>query len=222
MNRAAISLGFLLALAVALWLGFYAADLPPSKDGDSSGITPNPIVTGPLIPGGSPRLSAVGDQSPVSEIPTPPNIIPPEPGEVMPHAVTPSGPELVHQWLSSSTDIPTIANTMLTGFPSLAAKDHLHAVGNLVALVGDDRFEGLKRLLLDPKTSLEAKEFLFRDAMSRGDLVKLPLLLTVMQQRDHPSANEAHEVLKQQLGADFGVNYGQWQAKITEVLRAQQ
>ncbi len=110
---------------------------------------------------------------------------------------------------------------MLTGFPSLDAKDHLLAVGNLVALVGDDRFEGLKRLLLDPKTSLEAKEFLFRDSLSRGDLVKLPLLLVVMQQRDHPCAVEAHEVLKKQLGADFGVNYGQWQAKISEVLRAQ-
>jgi len=64
-----------------------------------------------------------------------------------------SGPAKIEAWLSSSTDIPTIANNVLTGFPSLKPEDQLLAVSKLVALVSDDRFEGLKRLLLDPKTT---------------------------------------------------------------------
>ncbi len=223
MKRALIALGIVAALAVALWLGFQAGDSTPEPAGGALGAAPmSRTAVDPMLSRDVPRSSRVTNEAPAPGAAISPGIIPPSPGELMPVATPPSGPELVHQWLSSSTDIPTIANTMLKGFPSLEAKDHLHAVGNLVALVSDDRFAGLKRLLLDPKTSLEAKEFLFRDALSRGDLVKLPLLLAVMQQRDHPSANEAHDVLKQQLGADFGANYGQWQAKITEVLRAQQ
>jgi len=62
---------------------------------------------------------------------------------------------------------------------------------------------------------------LFRDALSRAESLKLLLLLAIKQMPEHPCAAEARETLKTQLGVDYGVSYGQWQAKISEVLRAQ-
>lgn len=198
MNRSAFVLLLSLAITAALWLGFWAGE-PVSKAG--------------VLPSGMKDKSATKQVLATEE--RPPN------ADVPMTSLTtqPSGPERIDEWLSSSTDIPTIANKILISFPSLEAKDHLLAASKLVALVSDDRFEGLKGLLFDPKTSLEAKEFLFRDALSRAETVKLPLLLEIMQMPEHPCANEARETLKTQLGVDYGVNYGQWQVKISEVLK---
>lgn len=201
MNRTAAALLFIFAISVALWLGFWAgepvsvAGVLPSDTKDKPVITPAP---------------ATAERPPNASV------------EVTSQITQPSGPERIDEWLSSSTDIPTIANKILISFPSLEAKDHLLAVSKLVALVSDDRFEGLKRLLYDSRTSVEAQEFLFRDALSRAETLKLPMLLEIMQMPEHPCADEARETLKTQLGADYGVNYGQWQSKISEVLRAQQ
>jgi hypothetical protein len=198
MNRSAFVLLLSLVITAALWLGFWAGE---------------PVSMAGVLPSGMKDKSATKQVLATAE--RPPN------ADVHMTSLTtqPSGPERIDEWLSSSTDIPTIANKILISFPSLEAKDHLLAAAKLVALVSDDRFEGLKRLLFDPKTSLEAKEFLFRDALSRAETVKLPLLLEIMQMPEHPCANEARETLKTQLGVDYGVNYGQWQVKISEVLK---
>jgi hypothetical protein len=198
MNRSAFVLLLSLAITAALWLGFWAGE-PVSMPG--------------VLPSGMKDKPATKQVLATAERPTNADV------PMTPLTTQPSGPERIDEWLSSSTDIPTIANKILISFPSLEAKDHLLAASKLVALVSDDRFEGLKRLLFDPKTSLEAKEFLFRDALSRAETVKLPLLLEIMQMPEHPSANEARETLKTQLGVDYGVNYGQWQVKISEVLK---
>lgn len=201
MNRPAFVLLLSLAITAALWLGFWAgepvsvAGVLPSDTKDKPVITPAP---------------ATAERPPNASV------------EVTSQITQPSGPERIEEWLSSSTDIPTIANKILISFPSLEDKDHLLAASKLVALVSDDRFEGLKRLLYDSRTSVEAQEFLFRDALSRAETLKLPMLLEIMQMPAHPCADEARETLKTQLGADYGVNYGQWQSKISEVLRAQQ
>lgn len=139
-------------------------------------------------------------------------------------AVSPApleGPAKIEAWLASSTDAATVANNILAGYPSLKPGDQLLAVSKLSALVSDDRFESLKPLIFDLKTTNEAKEFLFRDALGRAESLKLPLLLRIMQTPDHPCASEARQTLTTQLGVDYGMNYGQWQAKINEVLRAQ-
>ena len=200
MNRPAFVLLLSLAIIAALWLGFWAGE---------------PVSVASFLPSDT-KDKPITKQTPATAE-RPPNAS----VEVRSLTTQPSGPQRIDEWLSSSTDIPTIANKILISFPSLEDKDHLLAASKLVALVSDDRFEGLKRLLFDPKTSLEAKEFLFRDALSRAETVKLPLLLEIMQMAEHPCANEARETLKTQFGVDYGVNYGQWQSKISEVLKAQ-
>lgn len=139
-----------------------------------------------------------------------------------PHPGTPpvlTGPEVIEQWLSSSTDIPEIVRTILAGFPKLDPQDQLLAAGKLAALADDLHYEGVKRLLVDEKTSADAKEFLYRDAFNRGPEVKLPTMFAVMTTPGHPQAKEAHEALVNHLGADYGANQGQWLASIQANLR---
>jgi hypothetical protein len=210
----------LLACGLAAWFGMKLAEapVPVSQVEAITDNAPAPPVLSSAQPSLSPEeakeqlIQSITGVTPAKQSPV---------AEASPADAAMSGPVKIEAWLSSSTDIPTIANNLLAGFPSLEAKDQLLAVSKLVALVSDDRFEGVKRLLFDPKTSVEAKEFLFRDALSRADTVKLPLLLAIMQMPQHPCANDARETLKTQLGADYGVNYGQWLAQINEVLRAQ-
>ena len=214
-----VIIGILAALGVAVFLGLQAgapvAVVIPVKGSPAAGKHSTPSTMGSTpeaVPMGNPSPGAQEPDLAVASRPAP-----------VGNAVTRlSGSQQVEAWLSSSTDIPTIANKILVGFSALESKDQLLAVSKLVALVSDDRFDGLKRLLFDPKTTIEAKEFLFRDALSRAESLKLPLLLAIMQMPEHPCADEAHETLKSQFGVDYGVNYGQWQAKISEVLRAQQ
>lgn len=214
MNRVIIATSFVMVVILAVWLGFWAGESGPVANGLSANTEGQPVISSALTP-----AETLNETLALETLP--PNITKASTVEGGPQLSQPSGPERIEEWLSSSTDIPTIANKILISFPSLEAKDHLLAASKLVALVSDDRFEGLKRLLFDPKTSLEAKEFLFRDALSRAETVKLPLLLEIMQMPEHPCANEARETLKTQLGVDYGVNYGQWQSKISEVLKAQ-
>lgn len=218
MKLVIISLGVVVAIAGAIMLGLHAGSppattkmLPTSSVAHLSRLQQPTTNLEPHPPDERSLISQMTGASQGAASATPPA----EPEG-------PSGPAKIEAWLASSTDIPTVANAVLAGFPSLKPEDQLFAASKLVALVSDDRFDGLKRLLLDPKTTTAAKEFLFRDALSRAESLKLPLLMAIMQMPDHPCAAEARETLKTQLGVDYGVNYGQWQAKISEVLRAQQ
>lgn len=221
MKRLFIFLVATVAIVVAVLIGLRAGDsapLPVTESGKTARDSPTAAATAAMHAESAStaldgqvlteQLTGVSQGASAAPMPATPEVV--------------SGPAKIEAWLASSTDIPTIANNILAGFPSLKDEDQLLAASKLAALVSDDRFDALKRLLIDPKTTTEAKEFLFRDALSRADSLKLPLLLAIMQMPQHPCAAEARETLKTQFGADYGVNYGQWQAKIGEVLRAQQ
>jgi hypothetical protein len=126
---------------------------------------------------------------------------------------------MIEQWMTS-TDIPAIARTIMAGFPKLEPKDHLLAASKLAPLVPDQQFDtSLKRLLTDPNTSEEARDYLYRDAVNRAPEAKWPALFAVMITPGHPHAQDARESLTNDLGVDFGLNQGQWLARIQEALR---
>lgn len=215
--------GMALLVGIAIWLGLRAGSsdqampqVPPLRAATAVVAGTGPAADMAPEPSQEARAALVRQLTGITTMPASspsPEAVAPTPSEL-------DGPAKVEAWLASSTDLPTVANTIFAGFPTLKPEDQLLAVSKLVALVSDDRFEGLKRLLLDPKTTAEAKEFLFRDALGRAESLKLPLLLAIMQKPDHPCAAEARQTLTTQLGVDCGMNYGQWQAKIIEVLRA--
>ncbi|MDB6138098.1 MAG: hypothetical protein JWO94_1170, partial [Verrucomicrobiaceae bacterium] len=110
---------------------------------------------------------------------------------------------------------------VLQHVPELKPEDQLPALGRVINLLPDDRYEAAQRALLDPRTSIEAKEFLYHDAANRPSEVKLPAMFAIMTARHHPQAEEAHQSLINELGNDFGANQGEWLARIHEELQRQ-
>jgi len=86
-------------------------------------------------------------------------------------------------------------------------------------MVPDDRYEEVQRVLADPKTTREAAEVIFRDAVNRSSEVKLHTMLALISKPQHPLASTAHEALVNDLGIDDGANQGAWIAHVQEHLR---
>jgi len=62
-------------------------------------------------------------------------------------------------------------------------------------------------------------DVLLADALNRPNSLKLPLLLEVARQPDHPKAGEAKDLLELFLEEDHGKDWGQWQAKLEQWLK---
>jgi hypothetical protein len=132
-----------------------------------------------------------------------------------------SGPEMLDQWLSSSTNPDEVGLAVMLGFSKLPAETHAAAARQMVNLVPDGAFDGMLRILLNPKTSTEAKGIIFQDVMIRPDALRLPALLEVMEQTEHPHAKDARYTLGTILGGDWGTDYKQWRARVDTELRRQ-
>ena len=216
MNRSLILFLCFALISVAVWLGMRAGDSLPATPLASVAMQPTTVKAlseggDSAIPGGAPEAT------PGEAASTGTTTLAPPPPTSTPAQTT--GPEMIEQWMTS-TDIPAIARTIMAGFPKLEPKDHLLAASKLAPLVPDNQFDtSLKRLLTDPNTSEEARDYLYRDAINRSPEAKWPALFAVMITPGHPHAQDARESLTSDLGADFGLNQGQWLARIQEALR---
>lgn len=78
----------------------------------------------------------------------------------------------------------TAADKMLpTSAIGLKPEDQLPALGRVIHMLPDDRYQADQRVLLDSRTNAGAKEVLFRNAFNRPAEVKLPVMLAVMESR---------------------------------------
>lgn len=208
----------MIVLGAAVWLGLRAGDYGPpektsarvttgpgslEKTGEIPSINPEPGV---VEPGSPPQDGPVALRS--SPVPTDN----PEP---------PTGGERLEQWLSSSTDLEVVVHHIINGFGTLKLEDQAPAASKIVAFIKDERFADLKPLLMDPATSEEAQNIIYQDLLQRSASTRLPLLFTLMQTPNHPFSDKARQSLVRDLGADYGANYGLWQAKINELIGAQ-
>jgi hypothetical protein len=57
------------------------------------------------------------------------------------------------------------------------------------------------------------------DLLNRNNSLKLPMLLAVARQDDHPLKDQAREMLELLLQEDDGDNWDQWSASITTWLQ---
>jgi hypothetical protein len=125
---------------------------------------------------------------------------------------------MIERWLST-TEATAGAVTVLQHWSSLKPEEQLPALGRILNMVPDDRYEEVQRVLADPKTTREAAEVIFRDAVNRSSEVKLHTMLALISKPQHPLASTAHEALVNDLGIDDGANQGAWIAHVQEHLR---
>lgn len=121
---------------------------------------------------------------------------------------------------SEQTDDRGKAQELLAAFPLLPADGQAVYAQHLSNLVTDQDYAVLGHLLTNAALPDVVLETLMSDVLNRADSVKLPALLTVARDPQHPKAAEAHDVLELTLDQDFGQDWATWEARLQEWLTA--
>jgi len=104
-------------------------------------------------------------------------------------------------------------------YPQLPEDGQVEVAQHLSNLVSDQDYASLGKLLKDPKQPEGVLDVLIADLLNRPNGTKLPLLLDVARDPQHPKAVEAKDLLELYLEEDYGSNWDQWQAKTDKWLK---
>ncbi|HOW63776.1 MAG TPA: hypothetical protein P5186_08950 [Candidatus Paceibacterota bacterium] len=110
------------------------------------------------------------------------------------------------------------AQQLLALMPSLAESEQEETAQHLVNLLEDGNFSTVTALLTNIRTSTNVLDILVSDLLNRPNSIKLPLLLQVMRNQEHPKETEAREILLHFLEADYGSDWGRWETALRDWL----
>jgi len=165
-------------------------------------------------------------------------------GEQRPRARNPSTPP-VHRTTRTNThpNAPTSANvitnwedridTILTGeepetdkakkmielFPNLppeAQEEVAHHISNLTT---DENYAPIGKFLTNTALPEAVLDVFTEDVLNRPNSIKLPALLDIARDPQHPKAGEAKDILELFLEDDFGTDWTRWQARLDQWLK---
>jgi len=108
------------------------------------------------------------------------------------------------------------AKQMLAMFPRLPEDAQVEVVQHVSNLLPDQEYAPLGKLLLDSKLPEAVLDMLIVDVLNRPNSLKLPLLLEIAQNPQHPKAGEAKDLLELYLEQDYGTDWNKWQAKLKQ------
>jgi hypothetical protein len=132
-----------------------------------------------------------------------------------PPSATKEDEDKIYAWLTGFDDPNQVAEAILTGWPALSEGGRTAAAPHLLNLVSDEHFGRVADIMLDPRTSTEVKDILFAGVLNRPDAVKWPLILQVMEQKDHPHSQDARNILSVVLGGDYGEDWSRWRTLVS-------
>ena len=108
------------------------------------------------------------------------------------------------------------AKQMLAMFPRLPEDGQVEVAQHVSNLLPDQEYAPLGKLLLDSKLPEAVLDVLIVDVLNRPNSLKLPLLLEIAQDPQHPKAGEAKHLLELYLEQDYGTDWNKWQAKLKQ------
>lgn len=121
--------------------------------------------------------------------------------------------------LLSDTDPNTKADKILALIPTAPAAAQVELSQHLVNMVQDDHYDGAAQLLTNSTTPVGVSTVLMNDLLNRTATLKLPMLLAVARDNDHPLNGQARDMLELLLQEDNGTNWDQWGASINTWLQ---
>jgi hypothetical protein len=133
---------------------------------------------------------------------------------------TPAWEEKVDDILGSDKSDPDKAKQMLEMFPQLPADGQEEVARHLSNLVSDQDYGPLRAYLTNASWPAAVLDILLGDVLNRPNSLKLPALLDVARTPQHPKAGEAKDFLELFLEEDYANDWGKWQAKMEEWLKA--
>jgi hypothetical protein len=116
--------------------------------------------------------------------------------------------------LLSDTDPNTKADRILAMIPTAPSNAQVELSQHLVNMVQDDHYGGTAQLLTNATTPVAVSTVLMNDLLNRNNTLKLPTLLAVAQDNDHPLKDQARDMLELLIQEDDGTNWDQWAASI--------
>lgn len=126
-------------------------------------------------------------------------------------------PEVNQEWeqqlddvLLADTDANTKADRILALIPTAPTNAQVELSQHLVNMVQDDHYDGAAQLLTNPATPPDVSTVLMNDLLNRNNTLKLPMLLAVARDDNHPLKDQAREMLELLLQQDDGTNWDQW------------
>ena len=123
------------------------------------------------------------------------------------------------QILSASDDNTNKVKQLFALFPQLPETGQEEVARHLANLTADEDYAPLGGLLADDKLPDGVLDVLMADVLNRPNGLKLPLLLQVAEDPNHPKAGEAKDLLELYLGENYGNDWAVWQQKTTEWLK---
>ncbi|HMP81552.1 MAG TPA: hypothetical protein PKA41_02445 [Verrucomicrobiota bacterium] len=117
------------------------------------------------------------------------------------------------------TDDDAKAGKLLDLLPSLPSSAQVETAKHIVNLTSDPHYSGIARYLTNAATPVEVLDELFSDLLNRPNSVKLPRMLDIARNPQHPEASEARNVLELYLDEDYGEDWWKWEQKLTEWLK---
>jgi hypothetical protein len=109
---------------------------------------------------------------------------------------------------------------LLQIFPHLPEGGQMEVATHLSNLAPNQDYASLLNLLTNSQLSPDVLDVFFRDALNRPNRLKLPALLEIARNQEHPNAADAKETLAFLLEEDDGDDWAKWQTKIDEWLAA--
>jgi len=197
----------LAVLAVTAGLGILIGWLV-SRQGDIAPIA-MPVVTNQALAVAPPAVQAPAPEPAPSA---------PEPTPVKRAARTDEG---ITDWeqrlddiLLGDDDENGKADKILALIPISPATAQQELAQHLVNMVQDDHYDGTAEMLTNATTPAEVSDVLMNDLLNRNNTLKLPLLLSIARNDDHPLKAQALDLLGLLTQEDNGTNWDQWSTTI--------
>jgi hypothetical protein len=199
-------------LTVMLLIGLYVWFGRPSSD---TSVQPQATISAPDEPApGPPRHSLFAPTRVRAKTPTPP-----EPTVAVESPATDTNviadwEEKVDQLLTSPGESNAKAKELMCIFPRLPEAGQIDSVQHLVNLTSDENYTPLGGYLAQGNSSAEVLGELMDDLLNRPNSIKLPVLLEIARNPQHPESTNAREVLTFYLDEDYGDNWTLWGQKL--------
>jgi hypothetical protein len=121
--------------------------------------------------------------------------------------------------LLSDADSNAKADRILAMIPTAPTNAQVELAQHLVNMVQDDHYDGAAQLLTNATTASAVSTVLMNDLLNRNNNLKLPMLLSVARDDDHPLKDQAREMLELLIQEDDGTNWDQWGNSINNWLQ---
>ena len=126
----------------------------------------------------------------------------------------------VDEILGSTSPDADKAKQMIEMFPTLPADGQEEVARHLSNLLPDQDYGLMRSFLTNPSLPESVLDILLGDVLNRPNSLKLPALLEVARDAQHPKAAEAKDFLQLFLEQDYGSDWDKWQAGMEQWLKA--